>query len=101
MGTQILTEVAARVDAQREEELLAGFHRLLQGPMPDGLVRTELLRGADGEWRIQTLWTSREALDAMRALAEPPAAPTLFRNVGADPHLPILAGAGQSAEPVP
>ncbi|ABL81603.1 MULTISPECIES: hypothetical protein [unclassified Nocardioides] len=101
MGTQILTEVAARVDAQREEELLVGFHRLLQGPVPDGLVRTELLRGADGEWRIQTLWASREALDAMRALPEPPAAPSLFRSVGAEPHLAILEVAGQYADPVP
>ena len=90
MGTQILTEVAARVDAQHEEELLAGFHRLLQGPMPDGLVRTELVRGTDGEWRIQTVWASRAALDAFRSLPAPAPAPTLFRSVGADPRLTIL-----------
>lgn len=99
MDTRILTEVTAQVDARHEQELLEGFHRLLQGPMPDGLVRTELLRGADGAWRIQTLWASREALDAMRALAEPPAAPALFRSLGAEPHLTILEVAAGHRNP--
>jgi heme-degrading monooxygenase HmoA len=90
MTNQILTEVTARVDPARDQELLDGFHELLRGPVPDGLLRTELLRGDDGDWRIQTLWASREALEAMRAAAEPPAAPTLLRSVGAEPRLTIL-----------
>lgn len=99
MTNQILTEVTARVDPARDRELLAGFHQLLQGPVPDGLLRTELLRGTAGDWRIQTLWASREALDAMRASAEPPAAPTLFRSVGAEPQLTILEVAAQHQPP--
>jgi len=99
MGTRILTEVVAQVEAQREQELVEGFHRLLQGPVPDGLLRTELLRGTDGEWRIQTIWASREVLEAMRSLPEPPAAPTLFRSVGAEPHLTILEVAAEHRTP--
>ena len=91
MTGQILTEVLATVDADREAELLAGFEELIAGPLPDGLLRTELLRGGNQEWRVQTLWRDRAALDAMRAGAEPPAAPRLFRGVGAEPSLRVYA----------
>ena len=90
MSEQILTEVSAVVAEDREDDLLTGFTALLNQPVPDGLLRTELLRGADGAWRIQSLWRDRAALDAMRTSAEPPAAPALFRRVGADPTLGIL-----------
>ncbi len=90
MPRHVLTVVTGTVDAGREAELLAGFQELLSAAKPDGLLRTELLRGPGGEWQIQTLWRDREALDAMRAGTEPPAAPTLFRSVGADPRLQIL-----------
>jgi hypothetical protein len=43
-----------------------------------------------GDWRIQTLWRDRDALDKMRAATEAPAAPRLFRSVGADPSLEIF-----------
>jgi quinol monooxygenase YgiN len=90
MTGRILTEVAARVEGDREDELRSAFAELLTQPLPDGLLRTELLRGPDGTWRVQTLWRDREALDAMRASAEPPAAPTLFRLVGAQPVLVVF-----------
>ncbi|HLO36171.1 MAG TPA: antibiotic biosynthesis monooxygenase [Candidatus Deferrimicrobium sp.] len=90
MTVGVLTEVGASVAPDREIELLTGFRELIRQPTPDGLLRTELLRGADGRWRIQTLWRDRAALDAMRAASEPPAAPRLFRSVGAEPTLVIL-----------
>jgi hypothetical protein len=74
-GQRILTDVSATVDPDRESELVAGFQELISGPVPDGLIRTELLRGADGRWRIQTVWRDRDALGAMRAASEPPAPP--------------------------
>lgn len=87
---KVLTEVSAVVEADREAELIGGFRRLLGEPRPDGLERTELLRDRGGVWRIQTLWRDQEALDRMRAASEPPAAPRLLRQVGADPTLQIL-----------
>jgi heme-degrading monooxygenase HmoA len=84
MSGQILTAVTATVDANRESELTSGFRKLTAAPMPDGLIRTELLRGQNGSWRIQTLWRDRAALEAVRASPEPPAALELFRSVGAD-----------------
>jgi len=72
MGQRILTDVSATVDPDRESELMAGFQELISGPVPDGLIRTDLLRGEDGRWRIQTVWRDREALGAVRAAPEPP-----------------------------
>jgi hypothetical protein len=89
MSGQILTEVSATVDASRETELVEGFREITSGRTPGGLIRTELLRGQDGRWRIQTLWRDRATLDAMRSGAEPPAAPRLFSSVGAEPSLQV------------
>ena len=90
MSEEVLTEVSAVVAKEHESALLAGFRELLGDPVPDGLLRTELLRGSDGQWRIQTLWRNRTALDAMRAGPQPPAAPELFRRVGASPALTVF-----------
>ena len=84
----VLTEVRASVDPSQHGALLAAFEALLDEPRPDGLLRTELLQAGD-EWRIQTLWRDHDALAAMRTAPEEPAAPRLFRSVGAEPHLTI------------
>ncbi len=89
--SQLLTEVSATVPDGREEEVLRAFDALIRGGLPEGLLRTELLAGSDGQWRIHSLWRDQAALDAMRAAPDPPAAPTLFRSVGAEPTLRIYA----------
>lgn len=86
---QVLTEVRATVDPSRHETLVAGFEALLAEPRPDGLLRTELLHFGD-QWRIQTLWRDRDALASMRSSTAEPAAPRLFRSVGATPELTVL-----------
>jgi hypothetical protein len=84
MDEQILTSVSAEVDPSRNGELVDGFSALVGGALPDGLVRTELLRGGDGTWRIQSLWRDRAALMAAREAGERPAALMLFERVGAE-----------------
>lgn len=84
MTRRLITSVSAAVDPERERELTSGFRELTGGAMPEGLLRTELLRGQNGTWRIQSLWQNRDALMAARASAEPAAALELFRRVGAD-----------------
>ena len=79
----IVTVVDAVVPADREAELIEGFRRMAAGSTPDGLVRTELLRGQEGRWRIQTTWRDREAVIALRARGEGPAAMRLLDAVGA------------------
>jgi quinol monooxygenase YgiN len=83
MSGEILTSVTATIDADREAELTIGFRNLMERPMPEGLLRTELFRGKDQSWRIETLWRDRAALEAVRTSPEPPAALELFQRVGA------------------
>ncbi len=90
MTRRVVTAVSAAVDSEREDELVAGFRVMAGEPRPEGLLRSELLRGPDGRGVVQTLGRDRAALDARRARPEPPAAPTLFRSVGAEPTLEIL-----------
>jgi heme-degrading monooxygenase HmoA len=91
VSERVLSEVSATVRPDREGEFLAGFAELVSLPRPDGLLRTELLRGPDGEWRVQTLWRDLEALAATRVTPEPPrTAPQVFHSVGAEPMLEIL-----------
>jgi hypothetical protein len=87
MSGEVVTEVIANVSGEHADDVPGAFAELLQQPLPEGLLRTELLCGRDGEWRIQSLWRDQAALATMRAGTEPPAAPTLFRRLGADPVL--------------
>ncbi|MEU6661103.1 antibiotic biosynthesis monooxygenase [Streptomyces sp. NPDC046821] len=90
MTGQILSEVSGVVAPEREADLVAAYGELVARTLPDGLIRTELLRGRDGRWRIQSLWRDRAALDAVRSAPEGPAAPRLFREVGAEPELAVF-----------
>ncbi|MCX5377297.1 hypothetical protein [Streptomyces sp. NBC_00091] len=90
MTGQVLSEVSAVVAPGREADLVAGYRELVAHPLPDGLVRTELLSGQDGHWRIQTLWRDRAALDAVRGAPGGAPAPRLFREVGAEPALAVF-----------
>src|SRR5260370_34137298 len=89
MPGEIMTEVSAVVAGERAGEVLAAFAELAQRPLPDGLLRTELLEGGDGGWQIQSLWRGRAALDAMRAGSGPPAAPALFRKLRVGPGVRV------------
>ncbi len=90
-NVRVLSEVSAVVRPDRENEFLAGVRAMVGLPRPDGLLRTELLRGSAGRWRIQTLWRDLDALAATRITPEPPrTAPQVFLSVGAEPSLEIL-----------
>lgn len=84
-GEAVVTVVDAVVPPEREAEFLAGFRRMTQETQPDALLRSELLRGQNGLWRIQTTWLNIEALQAVRQAGKPPAALELLTSVGAQP----------------
>lgn len=90
MTRQVLSEVSAMVAEDREAELAAMYRELTSGPLPNGLIRTELLREAGGRWRVQSLWRDVAALEAVRTGRDRPAAPDLFRRVGAEPTLSVF-----------
>ncbi len=84
MSSRIVTVVDATVASEREADLLDGYRRMMDAPKPDGLLRSELLRGQGGRWRIQTTWRDRDALIAVRMSGRPPAALELLDGVGAE-----------------
>jgi heme-degrading monooxygenase HmoA len=58
--------------------------------VPPGFIRSHLVSSSADptRWRIETLWTSRDALAAMRQ-AGTPAGVLMFRAAGAEPSLGI------------
>ena len=83
MSDPVVTVVDAQVDPDREADLVAGYVQISDGERPRGLLRSELLRGQDGWWRIQTTWQDMDALRAVRASGVRPAAIDLLERVGA------------------
>jgi quinol monooxygenase YgiN len=84
MATRVVTVIDANIASDREQMLLDGFRQIIEGTKPPGLLGSELLRGQNGEWRIQTAWRDREALLAVRGSGEPPAALALLDRLGAE-----------------
>ena len=87
----VLTILEAQVPPGREPQLRAAFDAAAAVALPAGLVRSELLCDARDptHWRIQTWWTSRDALDAMRQAGTPEGV-LMFRSAGAEPALSIF-----------
>lgn len=98
----VVTVLEATVALERVADLKAAY---ALGAVPPGLVRTELLCASNDptRWRIQTLWSSRAALDAMRS-AGTPAGVLMFRAAGAEPSLmvfDVIASLSADAAPAP
>ena len=89
-STKIMTAVSAVVPEEREAEFLEGYRALNRTSKPDGLLRTELLRGSAGAFVIQTVWRDRDALMAARDPDTPPAALALLDTVGASHSHDVL-----------
>ncbi len=85
----VLTILEATVAPERAPDLQAAFRRA-SAQLPAGLIRSHLLTsGADPtRWRIETLWTGRDALAAMRQ-AGTPAGILMFRAAGAEPSVSL------------
>jgi hypothetical protein len=88
---KVATLVRGHVPENRREQLDASYRSLRndRGAFPPGLERSFLLEDTKvpGAYTIQTLWSSRELLEAMRNSGMKPKALELFENVGAVPQL--------------
>ena len=85
----VLTILEATVAPERAADLQAAFRKAAP-QVPPGFIRSHLVSAAGDatHWRIETLWTSREVLTAMRQ-AGTPAGVLMFRAAGAEPSLSI------------
>jgi hypothetical protein len=86
----MLTILEATVAPERVVDLQTAFHNAAT-QVPAGLIRSHLVSSAADPslWRIETLWTSRDALIAMRQ-AGTPAGVLMFRAAGAEPALSLF-----------
>jgi quinol monooxygenase YgiN len=85
MGAVVVTVVDTTVDPSQETDLVEGFRALVAGGLPEGLIRSDLLRGQGGAWRIQSTWRDREAIAALRAAGTGHAAAQLLEGLGLVP----------------
>jgi len=88
---RVLTILEARVPQPRQDDLRGAYRGAAQEVFPRGLIRSTLLQATNDPtlWRIETLWESREALEAMRATGGTPRGILIFRAAGAEPTLAV------------
>jgi len=86
----VLTILEASVAPERVADLKRAFHAEASN-IPAGFIRSNLICSAADPtiWRIETLWTGREALVAMRQTGTP-AGVLMFRAANAEPTLSIF-----------
>src|SRR3982751_4427328 len=94
-----VTIVEAAVEGNREDDLRAAWDEVTAGVLPAGFIESSLLRTEDGTWRIVTVWESKDAVLAMRATGEPPAALVVFERAGAEPSVSMSTVEGRVTHP--
>jgi quinol monooxygenase YgiN len=87
----VLTALEGRVAPERATALQDAYDGVAVQALPPGFIRSQLVRSAADPtlWRIETLWRSRGALDAMRGQGTP-AGVLIFRAASAEPTLTIF-----------
>ena len=85
---KVATFVSGKVSLEKREELISGYSSALSGERPPGLEKSFLMSNPNdpGTYTIETIWTSREALDAMRGKGKPKAI-ELFEGIGVNPRV--------------
>lgn len=85
----VLTILEATLAPERVPDLQDAFRNAAVS-VPPGFIRSHLVSSAaePTRWRIETLWSSRDALAAMRQ-AGTPAGILMFRAAGAEPSLTL------------
>ena len=87
----VMTVLEAQVAEDKWELLKQTFCQEIETLDP-GINQTLLMQDARNraQWRIATVWSSREALDAMRATGQTPRGVVMFRTAGAEPTLNVF-----------
>ncbi|HSJ31816.1 MAG TPA: antibiotic biosynthesis monooxygenase [Longimicrobiales bacterium] len=86
----VMTVLEAQVLPDRVMELEEAY-REGTSEIPPEIVETFLVRemGEPARFRIVTVWTSRDALDAMRQSGVTPRGVQIFQSIGAAPVLSV------------
>jgi heme-degrading monooxygenase HmoA len=90
-----VTIVEGAVDAEREDDLRSAWEDTTSAALPNGFIESSLLRTEDGTWRIVTVWESKEAVMALRASGERPAALVMFERAESEPSVSMWTVEGR------
>jgi hypothetical protein len=82
----VLSLISARIAPERQAEVAQSYRSMVETDLPPVIRETFLLAADDGTVAIATVWTSREALDAVRLGPEEPFARRVLREAGGDPE---------------
>jgi heme-degrading monooxygenase HmoA len=93
-----VTIVEGAVDSAREDDLRSVWEETTSQALPDGFIESSLLRADGGIWRIVTVWESEEAVMAMRASGERPAALVMFERAGSEPSVSMWTVEGRVSQ---
>ena len=87
---KVVTIVKGRVPEDRREAFEAAYRSVKGENLPPGLEMSFLVRGMDdsGTYMIETIWSDRDALEAMRRSTKPKAV-ALFEEIGVSPKVEI------------
>ncbi|HCT77065.1 MAG TPA: hypothetical protein DGT23_10840 [Micromonosporaceae bacterium] len=89
MTEHVLSVTSATVPPESEAAVVAAYRTATEA-LPHMVLRTFLAKGEANEWRITTLWRSREQLEAYRRSVPTTAAVKIFKDVGAEPTVAIF-----------
>lgn len=94
----VMTILEAHVEPAKSSGLEKEFTEATK-KLDEGITQTLLVKSLSDPtlWRILTIWSSREALNAMRSSGETPRGVLLFRAAGAEPALSIFDVRAHSA----
>ncbi len=86
-----ITIVEGTVPSELSKEFERNFKEAKNEALPTGLLSTALLKDTkSNDYRIETTWQSKEAIEEMRRVTGTPKAIELFNKVGANPKLAVF-----------
>jgi hypothetical protein len=89
MSGHVLSITSAAVPPDSAPAVIEAY-RLVTSQLPAAVVHTALVQGDANDWRIVTLWRSREQLEEYRRRVGTAAAIKIFRDAGAEPTVAVF-----------
>jgi len=88
--TEHVLSITSATVPPEAEAAVTGAYRDVTSKLPHAVLHTVLVKGDANDWRIITLWRSREQLDEYRRQVGTPAAVKIFQDAGGRPTVEIL-----------
>jgi hypothetical protein len=96
MSEHVLSITSAKVPPDSAPAVIEAY-RDVTSRLPAAVLHTALVQGDANDWRIVTLWRSREQLEQYRRQVGTPAAIKLFRDAGVEPTVAVFGVVHEAA----